>query len=124
VFSGKPTILIVDDDAGILKSFSKIFQRKGYQVTVAAEGKEAIEHLHHNRYDVAVVDLALPDMEGNRLFPVIKETSPKTVRIMLTGKAFIKNTVKEADVFLNKPISPDKLLSVIDTALKNRNSEA
>ena len=89
MFSRKPTILIVDDDIGIVNVFSKIFQRKGYCVTVAQRGTDAIEQLHINRYDVALVDLALPDMEGNTLFPLIKKSSPKTLRIMLTGQSML-----------------------------------
>jgi len=120
---GKPSILIVDDDTAILHVFTKIFERKGYSVSVAEKGKDAIEKLSTKQYDVALVDFVLPDMEGIELFPLIRNSSPKTLRIMLSGKACFDDCVKGADVFVAKPINPVKLLSIIDTKLKNRDSE-
>ncbi len=119
----KPIMLIVDDDASILRVFYKIFQNKGFSVTVAKNGKEAIEKLHTNRFDVALVDFCLPDMEGIELIPLIEKSSPKAVKIMLTGKIQLKNQAKGADAFLSKPINPEKLLSVINTKLKQKNIE-
>jgi two-component system response regulator HydG len=122
--TNKPSILIVDDDIAILHTFTKIFQRKGFLVTVAIKGKEAIEKLSINHYDVALVDFVLPDMEGNELFPLIKNSSPKTLTIMLTGKIGLQNSIEgAADVFVGKPVNPDKLLSIINTKLKNRDTE-
>ena len=118
----KPSILIVDDDLAILRCFGKIFKRKGYRVTVAARGKEALEKLSVNCFDVALVDWCLPDMEGVELLPVIQSKSPRTLRIMLTGKTHLQNGV-DADVFLGKPVAPDRLLSIIDTELKLREIE-
>ena len=82
--ASKPSILIVDDDKSILNIFTKIFQRKGYFVTVAEKGQEAIEKIGLGDYDIALIDLSLPDMEGDTLFPLIKNSSPKTLKIMLT----------------------------------------
>ncbi len=121
--SSKPSILIVDDDTAILHVFTKIFERKGYMVTVAEKGKEAMEKLNINQYDVALIDFALPDMEGNALFPLIKNSSPKTLRIMLTGKTWLQGSIEGADAFVGKPVNPEKLLSIIETKLKNRDSE-
>lgn len=121
--STKPSILIVDDDKAILRVFTKIFEKKGYAVTVAEKGKDAMNKLNTNHYDIALVDLALPDMEGNELFPLIKKASPNTLRIMLTGKTWLQGSVEGADVFVGKPVNPGQLLSIIDTELKNRDSE-
>jgi len=124
LFSGKPSILIIDDDKAILNAFTRIFQRRGYCVAVAEAGKEAAEKISSNHYDVAVIDLCLPDMEGTALFPLIQRTSPHTVKIMLSGKAHFKDSVKGADALLEKPIAVDKLLSIIDSKLKTLNVEA
>lgn len=104
MFYSKPKILIVDDDTAILRVFSKIFQKKGYSVTVAERGEEAIEKLGVSRFDVALVDLVLPDMEGDELFPLINNSSPKTVKIILTGKIDQQERVEGADVFVGKPV--------------------
>ncbi len=118
----KPSILIIDDDASILRVFSLIFQRSGYLVTVAQRGKEAIEKLYTGHFDVALIDFCLPDMEGTELFAHIQQTSPSTLKIMLTGKSLYG--VEGADALVRKPIQPDKLLSLIDSKLKNKNLES
>lgn len=120
----KPTILIIDDDTAILRTFTRIFQRNGYVVTVAAKGSEAIEKLNGARFDVALIDFRLPDMEGTELFPLIQKTSPKTIKIMLTGNAALVNCAENVDALLGKPVNPEKLLSTINNKLKNRDIEA
>ena len=60
-----------------------------------------------------MVDFVLPDMEGTELFPLIKNSSPKTLKIMLTGKACFDDSVNGVDVFVTKPINPVTLLSII-----------
>jgi two-component system response regulator HydG len=119
----KPSILIIDDDLGILNVFKRIFQRSGYSVTVAAKGTEAIEKLNGSHFDVALIDFCLPDMEGTELFPFIQHASPNAVKIMLTGKAIGVGCVEGVDALVGKPIQPDKLLSLIDSKLKDRNME-
>lgn len=121
--ASKPSILIVDDDTSILRVFSRIFQRKGYCVTIAGKGKEAMEKICANQYDVALVDLVLPDMEGDTLFALIAHASPGTLKVMITGKTDLQDRVEGADVFVGKPVSPEKLLSIIDTELKYRDTE-
>ena len=121
--ASQPSILIIDDDTAILRTFSRVFQRKGYLVTAVERGKEAIEKISCNRYDVALIDLCLPDMEGTELFPLIDNMSPNTVKIMLTGKTLFQSSIEGADALLGKPITPDKLLSIIDSKLKNKNIE-
>lgn len=121
--ASKPSILIIDDDTSILRTFTRIFQRNGYFVTVAEKGKEAIEKLSNNHYDVALIDLRLPDMEGTELFPFIHKASPQTLKIILSGKIMLQDSIVGADALLTKPITPDKLLSLIDSKLKGRNLE-
>ncbi len=118
--SSKASILIVDDDVAILHVLRRIFQNKGYIVTVAEKGTEAIEKLSANKYDVALIDLALPDMEGDKLFPFINNISPETVKIMLTGNKELRDSIEGADVFIEKPVAPDKLLSIISSKLNAR----
>jgi DNA-binding response OmpR family regulator len=90
---------------------------------VAEGGKEAMEKLNVKSYDVALIDLRLPDMEGTQLFPIIQSTSPRTLKIMLTGKMLLGDSIGGADALLKKPIQPELLLSVIDCKLKNKNLE-
>jgi response regulator RpfG family c-di-GMP phosphodiesterase len=62
-------------------------------------------------------------MEGTEFFPLIHDTSPKTLKIMLTGKSLVETCIEGADALLEKPISPENLLSVIDSKLRDRNIE-
>ncbi|MCW4028856.1 MAG: response regulator [Candidatus Bathyarchaeota archaeon] len=119
----KYSVLIVDDDYAILQVFKRIFERKGYQVTLAQEGKDAKQKLSTAHFDVALIDLCLPDMEGTELFPYIEKSSTDTLKIVLTGKTYLQDTVHGADAFIAKPIDPARLLSIIDTKIKHRNLE-
>ncbi len=118
--ANKPSILIIDDDSSILCMFTRIFQRKGYLVDVASKGSEAIQKMQSKCFDVALIDFRLPDMEGSELFPIIQRASPKTVKIMLTGNIHLLKDHIGADALLGKPVNPQKLLSVIDSKLKDR----
>ena len=62
-------------------------------------------------------------MEDTELFPIIQSTSPRILKIMLTGKMLLQNSIGGADALLKKPIQPDQLLSLIDSELKNKNIE-
>jgi DNA-binding NtrC family response regulator len=119
----KPSILIIDDDTAILRAFMRIFQKKGYNVAIAAKGAEAIEKLNCLCFDVALIDFCLPDMEGTKLFSLIEHNSPRTLKIMWSGKIVAPERISGIDTFLGKPIQPEKLLSIIDSKLKNRDIE-
>jgi DNA-binding NtrC family response regulator len=114
----KPKILIVDDDASILHTFSRIFEKKGFTVAVAEKGEDAKEQINAHCYDVALIDFCLPDMNGTQLFPYISEASPKAVKILITGKLYLNESIEGADAFFAKPVDPAKMLSVIDTKLQ------
>ena len=63
----KKRILVIDDDKSILRAFTRIRQKSGYEVDAAETGKEAIEKAETGRYDLALVDVRLPDMDGTDL---------------------------------------------------------
>jgi len=124
IFLSKPSILIIDDDQAILRTLSRIFERNNYNVEVAARGTEAIEKLSGGTcFDVALIDYCLPDMEGTDLFDLITKASPKTLKIMLTGRAHELCCVGDLDALVSKPVQPSQLLSLIDSKLKDRNIE-
>jgi DNA-binding response OmpR family regulator len=113
----KVRILLVDDDKTITASLSILLQSEGYNIDVAHTGKEAIEKSHENIYDLAILDIKLPDVEGTSLLIALRENSPKTIKIMLTGYPMLDNAVTSlnqgADAFLIKPVDPEKLLETI-----------
>ena len=123
IVESKRTMLVVDDDEGILRVFRRIFERKGYQVSTAKTGKDAEKMLAAHNYDVALVDLTLPDMSGDELLLRMKGKSPETVKIVITGLSH-ENALKViedgADAFLEKPVQPEFLINLLEDMLKRK----
>lgn len=118
----KPHILIVDDDESVCKTLSTILQSEGYQTTTATTAKEAVEKTGTNFFDLALLDIKLPDMEGTQLLAKLQETTPETIKIMITGYPSIKNAVEAlnlgADSYVMKPFDPAELLKTIKNKLE------
>ena len=115
---GEPgIILVVDDDETIRRILAAILEEKGYIVDTAESGKEAIEMSKKNFYNLALVDIRLPDTEGTRLLKALKETTPKMVKIIVTGYPSLKNAIeavnKGADAYILKPFDMENLLQTI-----------
>ena len=117
-------ILVIDDDKIIRDTLQMTLEQKGYCVDKAENGKEAIAKSHANFYNLAIVDWRLPDMEGTKLLGKLKETTPKMVKIMLTGYPSMNNAIaavnEHADAFFLKPIDFEVLLAKIIELLKQQ----
>lgn len=128
VVVSKKTILVVDDDKSILRTFTRILQKSGYEIDVAETGKEAVEKAENHRYDFALVDIRLPDMDGTDLLAKLKRQLQSTVKIMITGFPSLETGVKAldegADAYLVKPVKPQELLMLLEEKLKNREEPA
>lgn len=115
--TNKAKILVIDDDKNIRQTLAMVLEEEGYDVDTAENGKEAIEKTYNNFYNLAIVDWRLPDFEGTKLIPQLKETTPKMVKIMLTGYPSMDNAIdavnKHADAFLLKPVDIEELLKKI-----------
>jgi DNA-binding NtrC family response regulator len=125
---GKPTrILIIDDNESIRKTMATILEDQGYLVDTAETGKEAIEKSNAKFYNLALIDIRLPDMEGTKLLTAMKETTPKMVKIMVTGYPTLHNAIdavnKGADGYVLKPVNMDDLLSTIKEHLKKQQQD-
>jgi DNA-binding NtrC family response regulator len=115
-------ILVVDDDESIRKTISEILEEKGYMVSTAENGKEAIEKTNARFYNLALIDIRLPDMEGTELLTRIRETTPPMIKIIVTGFPSLQNAMeavnKSADAYLIKPVKIEELLSTIQEHLE------
>jgi DNA-binding response OmpR family regulator len=124
VKENKKTILVVDDDKSILRTFTRILQKSGYEIDVAETGKEAIKKAETRHYDLMLVDVRLPDMYGTDLLSMMQKTKPEAVKIMITGFPSLENGVKAldegADAYLVKPVKPEELLMLIEEKLKSK----
>jgi len=117
-------ILVIDDEESIRKSLAAVLEEKGYLVDTAENGKEAIEKSKTRPYNLALVDIRLPDMDGVQLLTAIKETIPKTIKIIITGYPSLENAIeavnKGADAYIIKPFDMNKLLDMIKEHLKKQ----
>jgi len=119
--SEKANILIVDDDPSIRKTLTAILEEKGYDVETVETGKEAIRKSKTSFYNLALIDIRLPDMEGVKLLTRMTETKPKMAKIMITGYPSLQNAVealnKGADAYIIKPFDIDKMLATVEDHL-------
>lgn len=124
----KKTILVVDDDKSILRTFTRILQKSGYDIETAETGKEAMEKAENRHYDLVLVDIRLPDVDGTDLLAKLKKQLLHTVKIMITGFPSLETGVKAldegADAYLVKPVKPQELLVLLEEKLKNRQESA
>ena len=123
----KSRILVIDDDESIREVLTILLESEGYIVDTAEDGKQAIEKTSHNFYNLAIVDYRLPDAEGTFLIKKFKETTPKMIKIMLTGYPSTKNAIdavnNHAHAFIQKPIDPASLISKVEELLQMQQEE-
>jgi DNA-binding NtrC family response regulator len=121
------SILVVDDDAEVRKTLSSILSKEGYSVEAVENGKQATRISEKSRFDIALIDIKLPDMEGTELLHRLKEIQPHMVKIVITGFPTLENameTVNEgADGYILKPFDVEKLLEMIRKHLKRETAE-
>lgn len=115
-------ILVVDDDVDTCNNLADILTEFGYNVEVAHDGFEALQKVQSRRFDVALLDLKMPGMDGLQLYREIKRREPSTVAIVVSAYA-TGETVQEAQQagashVLSKPVDPGRLLPLIDEAVE------
>ncbi len=100
---------------------------EGYIIDSAKDGKEAIEKTNNFFYNLAIVDWRLPDIKGTVLIKKIKETTPKMIKVMLTGFPSANNAIdacnNNAHAFIQKPVESTLLISKIEELLKMQQQE-
>jgi len=114
-------LLLVDDEVGYLEVLAKRLTHRGFKVTTASSGAEAIRALRKWEFDLAVVDLKMEDMDGIEVLKVLKKMDPALQVIILTGhgseRAARDGIAHGAFDYLIKPIGLDPLIARISAAL-------
>jgi DNA-binding response OmpR family regulator len=117
-------ILVIDDDVTVRKSHEAVLKANGYEVDVAENGQEAIKKSKTKLYNLALVDLRLPDMDGIELLTSMRETVPKTVKIIITGYPSQDNAIEAvnrgADGYIVKPYAMEDLLRKVKEHLQKQ----
>lgn len=114
-------ILVVDDEEAILQSLSGALRDDNFDVTTAASGEAGLEALQSSEYDVVLLDIWLPGMDGLEVLQRLKAAQPNLSVIMMSGHGTIETAVKATKLgaydFVEKPLSLDKLLVLIKNAI-------
>jgi signal transduction histidine kinase len=117
----RPRILIVDDNAGLVDNLSEILEEHGYAVRGTGTCADALAGAREG-FDVALVDLRLPDGDGNSLAPQLKDLSPDGEVVLLTGFATLESAVAAvragACAYLVKPCATQELLVTVEQAMR------
>jgi DNA-binding NtrC family response regulator len=120
-------VIVIDDDESIRKILTTILEEEGYEVDTANTGKEAIRKTNEKVYNLALIDMRLPDIEGIDLLLRIKDTTPRMRKIIITGYPTIQNAMeavnRQADAFILKPFDMERVLQTIREQLKKQDEE-
>jgi DNA-binding NtrC family response regulator len=117
----KNRILVVDDEDALRTVLSSELEGEGYKVASAADGSGAIEILKKDEFDLILLDIKMPNVDGFEVLKFVKETQPDTKVIMLTGFADLKNAIESkklgAEDFVSKPYDLVDLLTTVERVL-------
>ncbi len=118
----KAKVLIIDDEEGIREALKSILEEEGYRVKTASTLSEAKEKILEELFHVIVLDIWMPDGDGIEFINTIKELSPDSVIVVITGHGNVETAVKAIKLgaydFLEKPFSMDKFLLTVEHAAK------
>ena len=117
-------ILIVDDEEIVIRSCLRILDGDEFQVEAVQDGREALRKIEENPYDVMILDIMMPNMDGLEVLRRVKETHPNVDVIMITGLSQIDTAVQAMKLgafdYISKPFEPDELKLVVQRALERR----
>jgi len=118
----KPQVLVIDDDAVIGRSFDRVLSEKGYEVSTAMSGEEALKDMENTEYDVVFTDIKMPGIDGIEVAERIKARCPWTPVVVITGYGTTENEAKASVLgvsgFVRKPLTPEMIESVTLKALE------
>ena len=118
----KEDVLVIDDEAAVNNNIRKILAKKGYSVDQAMNKEEALQKIEAKAYRLALLDLKIPGVQGLELLEAIREKSPETLVIIITGYASIETAVESARLgavdYLPKPFTPDEIRKVTENAIR------
>jgi two-component system sensor histidine kinase/response regulator len=117
-------ILVVDDEIGICEGIQRALSREGFQVDSAYEGDSGLKKVRTEEYDLVLIDVMLPGINGIELISLIHAVDPEIICIIITGYATVELAVQAikggAHDFLTKPFSVDELLHTVNQGFEHR----
>jgi len=117
-------LLIVDDETRFLEAIAKRLTKRGFDVRTASNGADAIEMARSEKFDIALLDLKMPGIDGGQVLRVLKEEHQFLEAIMLTGHGSLESAVELTKLgafsYLPKPYELEKLIDVLKEAYETR----
>ena len=119
--AAKNRIMVVDDEEALRTVLSSELEGEGYEVGSAGDGQEAIDILTKQEFDLILLDIKMPNVDGFEVLKFVKDRHPKTKVVMLTGFADLKNAIESkklgAEDFVSKPYDLVDLLTTVERVL-------
>jgi CheY-like chemotaxis protein len=119
----KTTILVVDDNQDLLETFAMILKHRGYEVQTACDGLSAVDRFKEQNFDVTLMDIVMPEMNGVDAFKKIREIQPDASIILMTAysdEELIRTAMDEGvTLIIQKPIRIDLLIKLINETAGN-----
>jgi len=118
-------LLIVDDEPAVNETLSLIFKKRGYEVSSAHTGKEALDFISHTCPDIVLLDVVLPDLSGVDIAITIVREFPKCKFLLISGNKSTENAIDDARdkgfdfEVLAKPLPPQELIDAINSAVRD-----
>jgi response regulator RpfG family c-di-GMP phosphodiesterase len=120
----KPRVLIVDDDESTRTTLALIFGEKGYQTETAGTGQEALDKAREHFFNLVLLDIKLPDMDGVDLLSLLREMHPDMVMVTVTAYASLETAVQAlnegASAYVTKPLNMDEVLATVRQVLEQQ----
>ena len=124
----KPHVLIVDDEAGVRSALSGVLRDEGYDVEAVESGEACLDRVSRAPYDVIVLDIWLPGMDGLVTLARLRERRVDAPVVMISGHGNIESAVRAIKLgafdFVEKPLSLEKTVLVVGNAVRQRRLEA
>jgi len=119
-----PRVLAVDDEQVVCESIRRVLSEEGYEVMTSTSSRQGLELLRKERFDLLLLDIKMPEMDGIELLKAARDVSPETEVLIVTGYATIETAVEAIKLgafdYLEKPVSPPQLLVATARALERK----
>jgi DNA-binding NtrC family response regulator len=117
----KNRVLIVDDESNVRMMYRAALETEGFDIVEAESGAQAVEKFGKSKFDVAVLDLRMPEMDGLELLQAMRDKNIKTPAVIITAYGDMPNAVKAMKLgaidFLPKPVTPEELRKLLSEVL-------
>ena len=118
------SILVIDDEDVICEACELVLSEKGHVVATRNDGKAGLSAIRQGTYDILLLDMKLPDIDGMEILKIVQKEKPGLCIIVMTGYSSISNAVQAikqgADEYLAKPFTEDELVQAIEKSCANR----